>query len=80
MGDDFAKLIFTLVIAGVVIYLLVLAIPFLAAGAALVWSGRQLHHQTLRYRFTTDTYVALATLGVVSLFLSALSVTSSGLH
>ena len=74
--DDLFKLALGLAIAAMVIYLIILAIPFILGGLALYFMGRKFGHQLKSYKLTPRTHRALFGIGIGSLALSGFIVAS----
>lgn len=77
--DELIELGIALFIAAVVIYLIILAIPFILGGLALYFLCRKFGRQVKRhYKLTQKTYFALFCIGSGSLLLSGIIVSSLG--
>lgn len=78
--DDLAELGIALLIAAIVIYLIILAIPFILGGLAIYFLGRKFGRQVKKsYKLTEKTYFALMGIGGGSLLLSGIIVSSLGI-
>jgi len=78
--DELAELGIALFIAAIVIYLIILAIPFILGGLALYFLGRKFRRQVKRhYKLTQKTYFALFGIGSGSLLFSGIIVSSLGI-
>ena len=78
--DELAELGIALLIAAIVIYLIILAIPFILGGLALYFLGRKFGRQVKRhYELTQKSYFALFGIGSGSLLFSGIIVSSLGI-
>lgn len=76
--DDFGEVIFFLVIAGLILYgiimLIILLIPFIISGTIIYFEGKKFRSQMGKYQLTPTSKLTLAAIGATSLCLSAILV------
>lgn len=76
--DDLFKVIFFLVVAGMIIYgiimLIILLLPFIISGIIIYFEGKQFKGQIERYQLTSTSKMTLVLIGIASLGISAIVV------
>lgn len=74
--DDLGEAIFYLVLAGAIIYgiimLIILLIPFIVSGILIYFEGKKFRSQMGKYQLTSTSKLTLAAIGAASLCLSAI--------